>query len=165
MEQGEWFSRCYLPHRDREAITQHVSVHLADSISRSAIEKIDLSIKHLPESRRKLERRKKLEALIDAGHGSCVLHEPEIPAMIQETLIHFYRERYNLYAWAVMSSHFHTLFQPINGWTMTKIVAPWNKFNGEKDQGVPEGGGTGTIKVKPRKLVIIDHFAGKLQKS
>ena len=132
IDQREWFSRGYLPHRDRTALTQHVTIHLADSLPASALDKIELSIKTLPETKRKIERRKKLEAWIDAGHGSCLLIKPDIASMIQETLLYFHRLRYYLYAWVVMPNHFHALFQPINGWTTAKIVASWKKFSARR---------------------------------
>ncbi|MFH1963965.1 MAG: transposase [Acidobacteriota bacterium] len=125
---SEWHSRGYLRHRDGYSLTQHVSGHLADSLPKSAIEKIDLSIKNLPESKRRMERRKKLEAWIDAGHGSCILRKPEIASMVQDSLMHFHDQRYYPYAWVVMPNHFHALFQPINDWTMAKIVGSWKKF-------------------------------------
>jgi len=130
--QGEWYSRGYLPHRNRNFLTQHVSVHLADCLPQSAVEKIDLEIKTLPESRRKSERRMKLDSLIDAGYGSCVLAIPEIAAMVQDTLLYFHQQRYYMKAWVVMPNHFHSLFQPINGWSMAKIVASWKKYTSRR---------------------------------
>ena len=132
IEQGEWYSRGYLPHRDGKALTQHVSVHLADSLPRSAVARIDLSIKLLPEDQRKIARRKKLEAWIDAGHGSCLLQKPAIASMVQNSLLHFHDKRYYLHAWVVMPNHFHALFQPFEDWPMAKIVSSWKKFTGRK---------------------------------
>jgi REP element-mobilizing transposase RayT len=132
LERSEWYSRGYLPLRNRNALAQHVSVHLADCLPQSAIEKIDIAIKNLPDSRRKLIRRKRMDSLIDAGHGSCVLAIPEIAAMVQETLLYFHQQRYYLNAWVVMPNHFHSLFQPINGWSMAKIVSSWKKFTARK---------------------------------
>jgi len=145
VEQGEWYSRGYLPHRDNETLTQHVTVHLYDSLPEAAIEKVDLAIKLLPESRRKIERRKRLEALVDAGHGSCVLAIPDIAVMVQDTLLHFHQERYYLSAWAVMPNHFHSLFQPINGWTLAKIVASWKKFTARRIREYCKEVGAGTF--------------------
>ena len=39
-----WFSRGYLPHCDGDSVIQHVTVHLADSLPKSAIEKIESSL-------------------------------------------------------------------------------------------------------------------------
>ena len=123
-----WFSRGYLPHLDAEALIQHVTVHLADSLPKTAIERIEHSLDGMSEDRRKIERRKRLHEWIDAGHGSCMLRHPDIAAMVQNTFLHFDHARYHLHAWVVMPNHFHVLFQPINDWSLAKIVASWKKF-------------------------------------
>ncbi|MFH1964852.1 MAG: transposase, partial [Acidobacteriota bacterium] len=130
--QGEWYSRGYLPHRDGDAFIQHVTAHLADSLPESAIERIDLSIKLLPEAQRRNERRNRLHELIDAGHGSCILRIPAVADMVQDSLLYLHEKRYCLHAWVVMPNHFHVLFQPINDWSMAKIVSSWKKFTARK---------------------------------
>ena len=129
---GEWYSRGYLPHRDSAALIQHVTVHLADSLPREAVEKIDLSIRLLPEGQRRNVRRERLHDLIDAGHGSCVLRIPAVADMVQDTLLFFHDVRYSLHAWVVMPNHFHVLFETLNEWTMGKIVSSWKKFSARR---------------------------------
>ena len=69
---------------------------------------------------------------MDAGHGSCVLREHKIAEMAQNVLLFFDGKRYRLLAWVIMSNHMHVLFQPLNGWTVAKIVASWKKFTARK---------------------------------
>jgi len=52
--------------------------------------------------------------------------------MVQESLLTFDSQRYRLLAWVVMPNHVHVLFQPMNGWTVAKIVAAWKKFTARK---------------------------------
>lgn len=127
-----WYSRGYLPHYDGASVIQHVTVHLADSLPKSAIEKIDQSLMVLREEQKKIERRKRMQAWIDAGYGSCVLKHPDIAAMMQNTFLHFNDTRYRLHAWVVMPNHFHVLVQPLNDWLLSKIVASWKKFSAKK---------------------------------
>jgi len=129
---GGWKSRGYIPHYDGEGVIQHVTVHLADSLPKSAIDRLEDTIKSMPDAQRKIERRKRLHDWVDAGYGSCVLRTPEIAEMTQNTFLHFDKERYHLHAWVVMPNHFHVLVQPINGWTLSKIVASWKKFTARK---------------------------------
>ena len=82
--------------------------------------------------KRKIARRIKLEAWIDAGHGSCVLRKSEIASAVQNSLLHFHEKRYYLHAWVVMPNHFHALFRPLEEWTMAKIVSSWKRFTGRK---------------------------------
>ena len=127
-----WHSRGYLPHFDHADQVQHLTVHLADSLPKSAIERIDQMIELLPENERSIERRKRLHDWVDAGHGSCLLKQSEFAKIVQNTFGYFNGERYHLYAWVVMPNHFHVLFQPLNNWPMSKIVASWKRFMATK---------------------------------
>jgi REP element-mobilizing transposase RayT len=107
---------------------QHVTVHLADSLPKSVIERVDQMIKTMPDRERAIERRKQLHSWIDAGHGSCLLQRPEFAKIVQDAFLYFDNERYQLYAWVVMPNHFHVLFKSMNGWSLAKIVSSWKRF-------------------------------------
>ena len=79
----------------------------------------------------------------DAGHGSCVLREPAVAAMVQNALLFFDGQRYRLLAWVVMPNHMHVLFQPMGGWTMPKIVASWKKFTATRIRAFHRASATG----------------------
>lgn len=69
------------------------------------------------------ERRKSIEAWLDAGAGSCVLRCPEIARMVQDSLLRFHGERYRLFAWCIMPNHVHVLVEPIM--PLSCIVKSW----------------------------------------
>lgn len=127
-----WFGRGYLPHYDKNGIIQHVTVHLADSLPRKVVEKIDFDIQCLPEEQAKIQRRKRLHQWIDAGYGSCHMRRPDVAKIVQEALLFFHEDRYRVHAWVVMPNHFHVLFQPINGWDLSKIVGSWKKYTARR---------------------------------
>ena len=127
-----WHSRGYLPHFESSDVTQHVTFHLADSLPQTVLLRLESELKFLPTGKRDVERRKRVDAWIDAGHGSCALRKPAIADMVQGSLLTFDAQRYRLLAWVVMPNHVHVLFQPINGWTVAKIVAAWKKFTARK---------------------------------
>jgi REP element-mobilizing transposase RayT len=127
-----WHSRGYLPHFESSEVTQHVTFHLADSLPQTVLLRLEAELKTLPSETRDIERRKRLDAWIDAGHGSCALRKPGIADMMQGSLLTFDSQRYRLLAWVVMPNHVHVLFQPIQGWTVAKIVAAWKKFTARK---------------------------------
>jgi len=127
-----WHSRGYLPHFESSEAIQHVMFHLADSLPQTDLRRLEAELKSLPAGQRDTERRRRLDAWIDAGHGSCALRNPSIAAMVQQTLLIFDSERYRLIAWVIMPNHVHVLFQPINGWTVHKVVAAWKKFTARK---------------------------------
>jgi len=127
-----WHSRGYLPHFENTEATQHVTFHLADSLPQEVLLRLEADLNALPANKRDVERRKRVDAWIDAGHGSCVLRKPGIADMVQGSLLTFDSERYRLLAWVVMPNHVHVLFEPMNGWTVAKIVASWKKFTARK---------------------------------
>ncbi|MGC1679697.1 MAG: transposase [Candidatus Binataceae bacterium] len=127
-----WHSRGYLPHFESAEVTQHVTFHLADSLPQTVLLRLEAEMKALPAGKRDAERRKRLDAWIDAGHGSCILRSASVAAMVQSSLLSFDSLRYRLLAWVVMPNHVHALFQPIDGWTVAKIVAAWKKFTARK---------------------------------
>jgi REP element-mobilizing transposase RayT len=141
-----WHSRGYLPHFESSQATQHVTFHLADSLPQTVLLRLESELKTFPIGRRDAERRKRVDAWIDAGHGSCALSKPRIAEMVQESLLAFDSERYRLLAWVIMPNHVHGLFQPINGWSVAKIVAAWKKFTARKicDDWRESGEGTDT---------------------
>jgi REP element-mobilizing transposase RayT len=127
-----WHSRGYLPHFESSEVTQHVTFHLADSLPQTVLLRMEGELKTLPTEKRDVERRKRVDAWIDAGHGSCALCEPGIADMVQGSLLTFDSERYRLLAWVVMPNHVHVLFQQIKEWTVAKIVASWKKFTARR---------------------------------
>ena len=127
-----WHDRRYLPHFDSDEAIQHVTFHLADSLAKEVLQRLEEEIKAIPPARQDVERRRRVEAWIDAGHGSCVLREPSIARMVEDSLLFFDAQRYRLKAWVVMPNHVHVLVQPVNGWSVAKIVASWKKFTARR---------------------------------
>jgi putative transposase len=124
-----WHNREYLPHFESHEVVQHVTFHLADSLPKEILHDLELQLKSTPPEKRDAERRKRVEAWADAGHGSCVLREPHVATMVEESFLRFDGERYRLLAWVVMPNHVHVLFQPMDDCTVAQIVASWKKFS------------------------------------
>jgi putative transposase len=127
-----WHSRGYLPHFESADAIQHVTYRLADSLPADALARLEHELRTVPQGRRDIERRKRIEAWIDAGHGCCILREPVVAETVQASFLHFDGERYRLFAWVVMPNHVHVLFQTLAGWTVAKIVASWKSFTGRR---------------------------------
>lgn len=155
-----WYSRGYLPHRDEEGLIQHVTVHLADSLPKSAIEEIERALEDWPEDERAVERRRRLHEWVDAGHGLCVLRHREVAEMVQGTLHHFDGVRYHLYAWVVMPNHVHVLFEPVNDWALNKIVASWKKFTGRRIREFLREGGIANLPIGTKSKTANREIGG-----
>ncbi|WP_459936708.1 REP-associated tyrosine transposase [Desulfonatronum parangueonense] len=77
---------------------------------------------------REAELRRKIEAYLDAGHGSCLLKSPDVAEMVIETWFRFDGERYRLLEWVVMPNHCHVLIEPIDNFPLSKIVLSWKNY-------------------------------------
>jgi len=129
---GGWRSRGYIPHFDRPNLVQHVTFHLADSLPAAVKALFDEELRGLATDQRSVERRKRMQEWIDAGHGTCVLQVPEVAEMVQASLLHFDGDRYHLFSWVVMPNHVHVLFETVEGWSLSKVVTSWKSYTGRR---------------------------------
>ncbi len=60
--------------------------------------------------------------------GSCLLRAPEVAAIVQDTLLHFDQQRYQLAAWCVMPNHVHVAYSTIGTVTPDSIHHSWKSF-------------------------------------
>ena len=123
-----WYSRGYLPHFDNNEKIQSITFRLADSLPREKLEALEEQLNLMPEEKRSLVRRKKIEQWLDSGIGCCALRNPDVAEVIQETLLKFDGERYRLIAWCIMPNHVHTVIEP--GERLGKIIQSWKSFTG-----------------------------------
>ena len=130
--QKTWHSRGYLPHWEAGETPQHITFHLADSLPREVRERWAAELAHLPPDKQQLERRKRIETALDAGHGACYLRQPDIAQIVENALLHFDGTRYRLHAWVVMPNHVHALVTPLYGNSLSSIVHSWKSFTAKE---------------------------------
>ncbi|MBI2909776.1 MAG: transposase [Chloroflexi bacterium] len=125
-----WYSRGYLPHFDSPHVIQHITYRLADSLPRAVLERMqaEAAASAHDDEKRRAELRRRIETYLDAGHGSCVLQEPEVGACVADTWHRFDGERYRLLEWVVMPNHCHVLIEPLEGIPLGKIVLSWKNY-------------------------------------
>jgi REP element-mobilizing transposase RayT len=136
----EWFSRGYLPHRDKTGLVQHVTFHLADSIPQKSRDRLKLDMQILENELSKenadnktrkhriaVEKLKRIHELLDAGHGECHLRNPHYAKIVRDALLKFDGDRYNLKTWCIMPNHVHVLMG-CNDVSEAKIVHSWKSY-------------------------------------
>jgi REP element-mobilizing transposase RayT len=129
---SEWHSRGYLPHFDREGVTQSITFRLHDSIPKAKVErwKQDLGWRkgwaaNTPEA---VELRRRLDRYMDTGGGECHLSDPRIAGIVQRALHHFDGKRYRLLAWCIMPNHVHVLVETMPGYALAATVQTWKSY-------------------------------------
>ena len=123
----QWYSRGYVPHFSGEGLVQHVTFHLADSLPRAAVERMQREITALPPSAHAVERRERIHNLLDSGLGACVLRETGCARIVEDALLYADGDRYRLLAWVVMPNHVHVLVEQRPGWPLAKVVQSWKR--------------------------------------
>lgn len=109
-----------------------MTYRLADSLPADVLLQLETELRLLPRDQRDPERRKRIDAWLDAGHGSCALCQPEAGACVVDTWRHYAGERYDLIAWVVMPNHVHVLIRAYEGVSLGKIVQSWKSFTSRR---------------------------------
>jgi putative DNA methylase len=130
--QKTWHSRGYLPHWEAGEIPQSITFRLRDSLPQTLLGQWREELKSLPDETQPLERRKRIEAALDAGYGECHLSNPDIAEVVENALLHFDGERYRLHAWTIMPNHVHVLVTLLRGNSLSSVVHSWKSFTAKK---------------------------------
>ena len=140
-------TRANLPHWNKGITASFVTFRLGDSLSQEKLLKFEESrsawIAAHPKPWDESTAREyygtfdgTIQDWLDAGYGSCVLSDDSCARVVEDALWHFAGERYSLYAYVVMPNHVHVLFMPMEGWSMSDIVAGWKKFTARQINGL-----------------------------
>ena len=135
-----------LPHLKKEGAVYFVTFRLDDSLPAQEVARLKNERKIILEQARAAKSPltwyeeqqllawycDKVEALLDAGHGSCWLSKPEIANLVADALKCFDAQRYELRAWVVMPNHLHVVVWPMAGHTLSSILHTWKSFTSNK---------------------------------
>ena len=124
-----WHSRGYLPHFDGGELAQFITFRLHDSLPREVLIRWKEELKIATTSEAESIMRRRLEAYLDQGHGSCYLQNQDVAAMVQNALLFHDRHKYRLIAWVVMPNHVHVLCTPCPGQSLASIMHSVKSFS------------------------------------
>jgi REP element-mobilizing transposase RayT len=117
-----WYSRGYLPHINLGAHPQFLTWRLADAVPESMIDRWRDELTHLEDKPRSTEMARRIERYCDAGGGECLLRQPCLARIVQETIFFDHARRFDLHAWTVMPNHVHVLLTPKQGVPLAEIL-------------------------------------------
>jgi len=123
-----WHSR-NLPHFEGGSIPQGVTFRLHDSLPQEKIAEMTQSILLPDKNAANKEQIRIYNQLLDKGDGAAWLKNSEVAEIVQNSLLFFDGQRYQLHAWVIMPNHVHVLFTPLEGWGVTKILHSWKTFS------------------------------------
>ncbi len=146
-----------LPHWELSGATHAITFRLADSLPQEKLEAWDKERTMLESKAQKIGgilldsecerlailRGQRIQHWLDQGYGECVLRQPEIADLMQQTMIRCDGERYDLLAWCVMPNHVHVILRPFEGETLGRILQSWK--GGSTHRINPMLGRTGTL--------------------
>ncbi len=135
-----------LPHWQVEVGTYFLTWRLADSIPRDVASKLESErnqllaqargngVKVTSRNRSKILApvNKRIEAILDNGHGSCVLREQEVSSIVINALRFFEGKRYRLFAWCVMPNHVHVVAKLMGGVELSRVMHSWKSFSAKE---------------------------------
>src|SRR5205823_3910617 len=123
-----WHSRGYLPHFDGGELAQFITFRLHDALPRDPVIRWKEELRLEQNANAESIMRRRVEAYLDQGHGSCYLRNPEIAKLVQDALLFHDQKKYRLTAWVVMPNHAHLLCTPRTGFSLAQITHSIKSF-------------------------------------
>jgi REP element-mobilizing transposase RayT len=132
-----------LPHWRQESRTYFVTFRTADSLPQ---EKLDQWLTQRaewlhsnPEPHSEAQRREYWERFparfqhwLDQDYGACVLRQPALRTIVEDTLRHCDNDRYRLDEFVVMPNHVHAIVAPLGEYSLSPILHGWKSFTAHK---------------------------------
>ena len=84
----------------------------------------------------------KLDAMLDAGYGSCVLSREDCRMIVVDNLLYFNEDRYRLHAFVVMPNHVHVLMELKEKTELSKVLHSWKSYTAKRINAVVGGKGS-----------------------
>jgi len=135
-----------LPHWQQEGATYFVTYRLADSIPKELMDEwMAEKAKWVAANPQPWDEPTEMEfhrlftarmdALMDMGHGDCVLRNGCCRIILAESFASFEGVRYVMHSWVAMPNHVHLLFTLAEGVELETMVGGWKKFTARKING------------------------------
>ncbi len=128
--QQRWYNRGYIPHFNSSEVIQFITYKLQDSIPPDIQTQIDALEKSSDADNAPFHP--KIEKILGAGYGSCVLQQPVNAHYVIDTWKFHHPHKYHLFAWVVMPNHVHVLIKPNKDCPLSQIVQSWKSYTAKQ---------------------------------
>ncbi len=68
---------------------------------------------------------RRLEKIMDSGHGSCLLRDPKTREIVSDALRFFDGQRCEMHGFVVMPNHVHIGVRPVGDWQPEQLLHSW----------------------------------------
>jgi len=140
-----WNYERNLPHWRQPGVTYFITFRLNDSLPAEVVEQAKREreeweqriLEHhnlIPESLQEdyiaWQRRtwRKMEAVMDECHGSCILRQPEIRQIVANALLFFEGQRSSMHGFVIMPNHVHLAVVALGDYQIEDVVKSWKGF-------------------------------------
>ena len=123
-----WRSRGYLPHFDEPGRVQTITFRLADSLPRNFLDRCEKELLSFPREKRQIEKEKRIGKMLDLGVGECHLRDPRAASVVEDALLFFDTERYNLLCWSIMPNHVHSMIETFDLNGLDAVLHSWKSY-------------------------------------
>jgi len=155
-----WHSRGYLPHYDGGEIPQFITFRLGDSLPQTVLDKWRIELQKETGIDIDAALRRRIEAYLDQGYGTCYLKDERVAMMVQNSLLFHDRQRYRLSAWVVMPNHLHFLATPCAGVELSDIQHSLKSYTAhEANKILGRAGQFWQVEAFDRFIRNHDHYA------
>jgi REP element-mobilizing transposase RayT len=132
LEKMGWRSREYIPHLNGWGEHQSITLRLYDALPRSVAMLLQAKALELPEPEQVEAAHDEAQQWLDAGYGSCILKEAQVATVVENALLHFHRERYQVMEWCVMPNHLHALLYITPPFTLSSIIHSFKSYSAKE---------------------------------
>jgi REP element-mobilizing transposase RayT len=121
------FTRGYLTHHDFPWKTVGVTFRLADSLPVRLLRAYSAFLRTpgAPRDVAAQRVRSHIETYLGKGKGDCVLRDPRVASIVEETLRSGDPHDYRLIAWVIMPNHVHVIIRRTSRSSLPEIVRGW----------------------------------------
>ena len=123
-----WHTRGYLPHFDGTAVSQFITLHLADSIPQKIIRRWEEELQYMKERPRRAWLEKRIHKYLDQGYGNCLLGDPRIANIVQDSLLFLGKTKCKIFSWVIMPNHVHTLLKRSDDVELEQILQSFKSY-------------------------------------
>jgi len=155
-----WRTRGYLPHFDEPGLVQGITFRLIDSLPHDFLDRCEQELQSLPQHRRQIEKEKRITKMLDRGIGACHLREPRVASVVENALLYFDTERYNLLCWCIMPNHVHAMIETFELYGLDDVLHSWKSYtSNEANKILGRRGSLWQQEYHDRFIRDDDHFA------